>query len=163
MLREVDLTRGVPADVALRDRIVFVASSLVLEMGGLDTVRAAFPEDEAELVAAEVERSRWVSPRPGRSPSWSRGDPWQPSALKANFARALKRAGLDGRGLIPYSTRHTFSTAWPGSIRDLQAVLGHTQLATTMRHAAAVEDRMNRSVADIDHGLQPPAPIRKAK
>jgi integrase len=92
----------------------------------------------------------------------TRGDPWQPTALRANFARALRRAGLADRGLVLYSTRHTFATAWTGTIRDLQAALGHTQLATTMRYANAVEDCMNRAVAAIDHGLLP-KPARKAQ
>jgi len=55
-IREMDLAGAGWPDVPLQDLAGFMASELVLELGELDAVQAAFPDGQAELVATELEQ-----------------------------------------------------------------------------------------------------------
>jgi hypothetical protein len=64
-IREIDLAEVGPPGALLRDWAVLIASNLVLELGGLDSVQAALPTGQAELVAAEVEQLALEIDAPG--------------------------------------------------------------------------------------------------
>jgi len=116
------------------------------------TKLALHPHLLAELQALRVGR---IVHEDSRVLLNTRAGPWTPSSLKANFARALKRGGLAGRGLVPYSTRHTFAASFAGPVRDLMQALGHRRLSTTQIYLDEQPERMNAAVARLDYGLQP--------
>jgi len=66
---------------------------------------------------------------------------------------AIARAGLEGRDLTPHSLRRTFATYFEGQDRDLQAILGHADLTTTLIYRRARDDRARAGVEAIDYGL----------
>ncbi|MHC4732735.1 MAG: tyrosine-type recombinase/integrase, partial [Planctomycetota bacterium] len=67
----------------------------------------------------------------------------------------LKRAGLLGRGLNgPHSLRRTFATDYEGQERDLQALLGHKDLATTLLYRRSRDDRTRAAVEALCYDLQ---------
>ena len=73
------------------------------------------------------------------------------------WAGAIKRAGLEGRKLSPHSLRHSFATLWRGSERDLQRLLGHSDLRTTQIYRRSTDERTRAGVRAIDYGLDVPA------
>ena len=66
------------------------------------------------------------------------GQPFRKFPRRA-FAGAIERAGLSGRELKPHSLRDTLATAWTGAERDLQQVLGHQHLDTTLRYRRSLD------------------------
>jgi len=58
---------------------------------------------------------------------------------------------LAGRGLTPHAARHTFATFYPGTDRDVQAILGHR----TLRYRHTRDDRKRAAVEALDYGLRP--------
>jgi len=73
--------------------------------------------------------------------------------FKAGFANAVKRAGLEDRGVTPHSLRHTFAVHFlegGAAVTDLQAVLGHASLTTTQIYAASLDARTRESVAALE-------------
>ncbi len=85
------------------------------------------------------------------------GAPWED--YRASWNRALKNAKLFGRkGLSFHSLRHTAAVHFMssgGSLVDLQAQLGHADVATTMIYAAMVNERRRESVLRMDYGPPP--------
>jgi integrase len=70
------------------------------------------------------------------------------------FTSALKRAGLEERGITPHSMRHTFATHFVGQSEDVQSMLGHADLATTEIYRSPLQDRMRTSLTSLDYGLK---------
>jgi len=69
--------------------------------------------------------------------------------IKTGFASAVRRAGLEGRGVTPHALRHSFACHFLGggaAITDLQGLLGHASLATTQIYARMVDRRTRASV-----------------
>lgn len=67
--------------------------------------------------------------------------------LDAMMNRAFKAAGIESGGL--HSLRHTFATRYleaGGNVKDLQRLLGHSNLATTQRYLHANEQEMKKVV-----------------
>jgi len=67
--------------------------------------------------------------------------------LDLAMVRALKAAGLAGCGL--HSLRHTFATRYleaGGNIKDLQRLMGHSDLKTTQRYLHADEEQMKKVI-----------------
>jgi integrase len=93
-----------------------------------------------------------------------RGGPF--TNVSRSWAITLERAGLAGRdGLTFHSLRHSHATWFlsnGGSVRDLQAQLGHAALSTTEIYAAAVNERRRATVLAMDFRPRS-APTKKTK
>lgn len=108
--------------------------ALAAELKALKEQRAkdgqrVVPDDEHVFLSAR-----------GQRPGFDYRPPW---------LRALRRAGLDRRkGLTFYSLRHSMATHYleRGSPADLQALLGHASLSTSMRYVRAVSDRARAGI-----------------
>lgn len=72
---------------------------------------------------------------------------------KGAWAGAIARAGLEDRGLTPHSLRRTFATYYEGQDRDLQEILGHKDLSTTLIYRRSRDERKRASVQALDYGL----------
>jgi integrase len=81
--------------------------------------------------------------------------------VSRSWELAVEAAGLAGReGLTFHSLRHSFATWFlsdGGAVTDLQAQLGHADLATTQRYAAAVSERRRASVMAMEFAARPEA------
>jgi integrase/recombinase XerD len=67
--------------------------------------------------------------------------------LDLAMVRAFKAAGLESGGL--HSLRHTFATRYleaGGNVKDLQKLMGHSDLKTTQRYLHADEVQMKKIV-----------------
>ena len=73
----------------------------------------------------------------------------------------MKRAGLDRMGYTPHCLRHTLATHWEGQDRDLQELLGHADLATTLIYRKPLEERARKSVEALDYGIKAETKIAK--
>jgi integrase/recombinase XerD len=82
-----------------------------------------------------------------------RGTPWV--TYRKAWDRAIAAAGLAGRGFTFHSLRHTFACHFlegGAAITDLQAVLGHADIATTQIYARMVDSRTRASLVALDYG-----------
>ncbi len=73
--------------------------------------------------------------------------------FKKAWAFAVRRAGLKDRDVTPHCLRHAFACHFlegGASVTDLQAVLGHSSLATTQIYASMVDRRTRESVEALD-------------
>ncbi len=81
-----------------------------------------------------------------------RGTPF--TNVSRSWEITLERAGLAGRdGLTFHSLRHSHATWFlsnGGSVRDLQAQLGHAALSTTEIYAAAINERRRATVLAME-------------
>ena len=79
-------------------------------------------------------------------------EPLKPRAIQRIIHNISEKAGLAGR-VHPHLLRHTFATRWlslDNDIRGLSEILGHADVATTLRryvhsdpaHKAAMMERM---------------------
>ena len=76
--------------------------------------------------------------------------------FKTAWDAAVERAGLAGRGATPHSLRHSFACHFlenGAAVTDLQAVLGHSSLATTQIYASMVDRRTRASLEALDFGV----------
>ena len=73
------------------------------------------------------------------------------------YRRLFRRAGIDGPKAGPHTLRHTFGTAYiraGGGVRQLQSILGHQRIETTMIYVhLAGQD------VEADHALHSPARV----
>jgi integron integrase len=111
----------------------------------------------------------WVFPADKPVAHWRTGEQVRWRLHEVNVQRAVRaavtKAGIVGK-VTPHVLRHTFATHAHGAgaaARDLQAVLGHTKLETTMRyleaHPAAVPSPLDRLVVqDSLPGTLSPGP-----
>jgi integrase/recombinase XerD len=80
--------------------------------------------------------------------------------------RALRKAGLSGRGITPHKLRHTFATHLirnGADIRTVQELMGHSELETTAKYLhsdtrtkQAAVGRLN-GLLGVDEAPQPQA------
>ncbi|MCK6478614.1 MAG: site-specific integrase [Planctomycetes bacterium] len=71
------------------------------------------------------------------------------------FKKALRTAGLEGRGIVYHSLRHTFAVHFlegGAAVTDLQGILGHADLTTTQIYAHMVDSRTRASLVALDYG-----------
>ena len=62
----------------------------------------------------------------------------------------MLRAGLEGRGIVPHVLRNTFATHFPGHDVDLQRMLGHKDIQTTMIYRRNLTARTREAVDRMD-------------
>jgi len=83
---------------------------------------------------------------------------------KGAWRGALERADLLGRGLNgPHSLRRTFATDYEGQERDLQHLLGHESLETTLLYRKHKDARTRASVEAMHYDLSDTSETPKAK
>ena len=84
--------------------------------------------------------------------------------ISRSWELTLEGAGLAGRdGITFHSLRHSHATHFlegGGAVSDLQAQLGHANLATTQRYAAVINERRRATVLGMD--FRPPVTRRNA-
>lgn len=84
--------------------------------------------------------------------------------IRAAWRAAVKDAGLEGKkGLTFHSTRHTFATKFlsdGGSVYELKEILGHSNIATTMKYLHMVDERVRKVMNGLSYGSAPAAKMR---
>ena len=83
--------------------------------------------------------------------------PIERNGVNLAYRRTFKRSGLTGPKLGPHTLRHTFGTAYiraGGGVRQLQYILGHSRIDTTMiyGHLAGLD-------VQADHAVHSPARV----
>lgn len=72
------------------------------------------------------------------------GDPPKPRTVRDYLSKIIKKAGLNKK-ITPHKLRHTYATRLLESgaeLIDIQALLGHANLATTQMYTHVSDDRM---------------------
>jgi integrase len=70
---------------------------------------------------------------------------------KVGWYAALRRAGLEGFRF--HDTRHTFACRFlqrGGRLEQLQKILGHASIQTTMRYIHIIDDDLRKSMEALD-------------
>lgn len=73
------------------------------------------------------------------------GGPMKKSNVERMMRGIAQRAGLGGRGISPHVLRHTTATQAIQSgmpVEDIQQLLGHSSIATTMIYAEVSQDNV---------------------
>lgn len=113
------------------------------------------PLPEIAIVALRILRERW--PGIGEAPVFAtaRGRRWRTDTLRARFAAACAAAGVPR--LTPHGLRHSAKT-WMEeaglAAKALQAILGHTDVATTMRYGAVTPEMRRQVTAAMGSRLE---------
>ncbi len=134
--------------LGLRWRDVCLATGTIALFRSKTGSADAIPLNPA--LAAELKQLR--AARPNAQPSdhvfLSRlGRPYK--TIRTGFLSAVRRAGLEGRGVTPHVLRHCFACHFlsgGAAITDLQGLLGHASLATTQIYAKMIDKRTRASV-----------------
>lgn len=161
--------------VGLRDRamLLFLADtgcraggmlSLTIPNLDVDAGRAAVCEKMdrwrevffTEITSAALRQWLDVRPMSGVSVFCSlhagrRGDPLTLGGLHTILRRLKVKAGVKGR-VNPHAWRHMFGTLWRGDPKTLSLILGHSDVATTLRYYV----RPDRSELIEKHGQYSP-------
>jgi integrase len=102
----------------------------------------------------------WVFPNlatkePYGYPSKAKGQ-YKPQFPRKAWQKIVKRAGLIDRGAIPYALRHTAATviARDHSLNEAKAILGHSDLKTTLRYAQVASDAFSRAATLLEDLLK---------
>ncbi len=139
--------------LALRWRDVCLATGTISLYRDKTGNADAIPLNPA--LAEELKRLRASRPtaRPSDHVFLSRlGRPYK--TIRTGFLSAVRRAGLEGRGVTPHVLRHCFACHFlsgGAAITDLQGLLGHASLATTQIYARMVDRRTRSSVEAMDY------------
>jgi site-specific recombinase XerD len=103
----------------------------------------------------EVLRSYWrlAKPRTWLFPGRTRDGHLSPDSARQEFRRALLRAGLQHKKCTPHTLRHCFATFLLDSGTDLvliQALLGHSSIATTSRYTHVSVARLQQTTSPLE-------------
>ena len=86
--------------------------------------------------------------------------------IRRQWHNAVRGAGFEDKlGISFHSTRHTFAGHYlqnGAAVTDLQAILGHSNLATTQVYARMVDERMRASIRALDYGMGKTAKVSEA-
>lgn len=101
----------------------------------------------------------WLERRPTSANTWvfcalssgRRGSPLTLGGLHSMIRRLKKQAGVTGR-VNPHAFRHMFGSLWEGDAKTLSILMGHSDVATTLRYYV----RPDLDVISAKHGLYSP-------
>ena len=88
---------------------------------------------------------------------WGQRGPLERDGVKRAYNRLFHRAGITGRKLGPHTLRHTFGTNYVrsgGGVRQLQYILGHQRIETTMIYV-----HLAGKDVEADHAMHSPARV----
>jgi len=93
--------------------------------------------------------------------SFSDGTTPGPSWIKGRFKKWLSRAGIElkGRQIVPHSSRHSLASILEKrgeSLRNIQELLGHSDLKTTMRYLHSTDKTIRDIGRMIDAAMEMP-------
>ena len=77
--------------------------------------------------------------------------------LAGRFRRHAERAGITGDQVGPHTLRRSFATRWAndgGGMPQLQAILGHADLATTMEYVDMTPEHVKRAHGEFSAAAQ---------
>ncbi len=77
------------------------------------------------------------------------GGAWSVRSFKHNFDKHLARCGLEGKHITPHTLRHTFATHLVRrgvSIVDVKALLGHSDIKTTIIYLHSDQAQLRRAM-----------------
>jgi integrase/recombinase XerD len=103
----------------------------------------------------EVLRSYWrlAKPRTWLFPGRTRDGHLSPDSARQVFKQALSKAGLQHKKCTPHTLRHCFATFLLDSGTDLvmiQALLGHSSIATTSRYTHVSVTRLQQTTSPLE-------------
>ncbi len=84
---------------------------------------------------------------------YERGGPVSRHAVLGMIKRRARKAGVDPARVSPHKLRHSFATHWleaGGNLRDLQEMLGHTNLSTTQVYLSIVNTELQAKMQRWD-------------
>jgi integrase len=161
-----------------KGRVVSFPECLTKSLGAqLAVAKAAAAKDIAQGVpvalpgllakkypyAAHVERWGWLFPSHSlcRDPRQNKLVRWR--CHESNVQRAVRAAAIrcNLHGLTPHNLRHAFATHALNDgafVRDLQVVLGHSHLETTMRYLHPEAARVTSPLKDFAQASKPVPP-----
>jgi integrase/recombinase XerD len=185
-IRPEDLQRLVVAGVAFRDRVILTMLAATglrkSELVALDLQDLDLKAGCVHVRCAKGGQARLVPIPPGLEPllgdylACRRSGPCDalfvtraggrlsPRGLDNLFRRAIRRAGLVGKGYTLHGLRHSYATNLlkdaRADIRTVQELLGHRDLSTTARYLHSDLEQKRAAVARlpiVGHEAPPPA------